>query len=480
MSKIKTVANGASWGVFANGFSTLLKFATIPILARMLTPEDFGAVAVAMVVIMFFSLLGGKGGLSAALIYENKPTQLTWNSALLTNFFIGVISTLILFIYAHEIAEIFGAAEYYTVLQILSFIIPLQFINDIFSAKLFKESRFKTESKILSLTDFISVVAAIVLALYGAGVWALVAQHMVANILKLFLLLLVTNGWSLNYSFTEIKKLYKFSFQTFWVEIANFISFYAPIVIASKIIGVAASGNISVKNRITALPGDIIQQGIAKVLFPVFVSTKDKGDQKELLLWSIWINSILMMPMLVGLAIIAESATKVLLGYNFQSEWLVLSFLALSRAITAPCAGMNPYLKGVGEIRLLLIAFIIRAGLVVLFCFFGANYFGLIGLSLALVASSLISFFILFYFVMSASELTFSELIEPIKKPCHAILFMSFITGAFVFYCDKGLMELLLGFSIGLLSYILALYSLYPELRKVTTLSSLKTFFIKF
>ncbi len=480
MSKIKTVANGASWGVFASGFSTLLKFATIPILARMLTPEDFGAVAVAMVVIMFFSLLGGKGGLSAALIYEHKCTQLAWNSALLTNFFIGIVGTLILFICAQEIAELFGASGYYQILQILSLIIPLQFMNDIFSAKLFKELRFKTESKILSISDFISVLIAIVLAFDGAGVWALVAQHVVANLLRLLLLLYTTTGWSLSYSFKEVRVLYKFSLQTFWVEIANFISFYSPIVIASKVIGVSASGDISVKNRITALPGDIIQQGIAKVLFPIFVSTKDKGDQKELLLWSIWINSILMMPMLVGLAIISESVSKVLLGHNFQAEWLALSFLALSRAITAPCAGMNPYLKGVGQIRLLLIAFIIRASLVLLFCFFGATNFGLIGLTLALVGTSFISFFILFYFVMLTSELTFSELIEPTKKPCYAILFMSLTTGLFVFYCDKGFIEMLIGFSIGLLSYLSALYILYPELRKVTSLSSLKTFFMKF
>lgn len=481
MGKINTIANGAFWGIFANVTSLGLKLVTIPILARMLTPEEFGVVAIALTAVLLFSYLGGKGGYSAAYIASKNSSHVTWYSALLLNMGLGITCSIILYLNADFIALYFGSPEATSVLEVFSFMIIIQFFNDACAARLTKDFKFKTESKIIAFSEVISVVLALIFAFKGAGVWALVIQHFTANVIRMSCFVIVIKEWHPAFSLFEMKRLSKFSFSTFWIELANFISFNAPILIAAKTLGVSASGVVSVTNRISALPGDVIQQGISKALFPVISREHSEEKKIEALQWSTWINSILMAPVLFGFALISESATKVLLGDKFTEFWYVLCFLSISRAITSPCAGFNPFLKGIGKVNSLLFAFFLRALLVVILAYILSVKIGLLGVALSLVLSSLCSFFIMFIVVANCTKLKFAYLVKPVIKPAIAIFIMSIVTIPLTFLIDgENIFELIVTSLCGAIFYLLSLYVLYPDLRGINSLESFNRIILNF
>lgn len=474
------VISGASWMMAANVSSVLLKFVTIPILARMLTPEDFGVVALGMTIVIFLSFLGGKGGLSAALIAKQIRLGLCWNSALLANIVIGLIFALCMFAFSQPLSIFLGSPEAELYIRVLSLLIPIQFAVDILNSRLLAKHRFKTEAGVNTFADVVAGVISLGAAYNGAGAWALVLQHFLAQLFRLLLLLNLNKVWiKLQFSYLELKKLLGFSMTSIGVEIANYMSFYAPVVIASKYIGVSASGALSVQGRLAALPGDIILQGISKVLLPMFSNNRlTENSLKDGLIWSVWVNSILLTPILVGLGVLAEHITIFLLGEQYINYWFVLACLALSRALMIPCASFNPYLKAIGKIQALLILFTFRALLVVIGGIVLSSMYGLIGLMWAIVISSIISLIVYTPVTSSVSGIPFRKLILAFLP----VFISASIMGAVVFYFISEVSfsnnaELLLSILIGGAVYCLSLFIFYEQLRNVRSLQQLKIFF---
>ncbi len=485
MSKLNAekVIAGASWMIIANISSVLLKFITIPILARMLTPEDFGVVALGMTVVLLLSFLGGKGGLSVALIAQKTQEQISWNSALWANLFIGAVCALLMSVFSFELSVLLGSPRANVFINVLALLIPIQFAVDILNANVLSKLEFKKEAVVSSFSDIIAGIVSLIAAVMGVGAWALILQQFLAQLIRLIAFYFMGRSWlSYQFSFQALRKLFSFSLMSVGVEITNFIAFYAPVIIASKFIGIASSGALSVQSRLSALPGDIILQGISKVLFPMFSCDKlSQQGRQEGLLWSIWVNSILLMPMLLGLAVLGEHITLFVLGEQYIDYWFVLSGLAFSRAIMVPCASFNPYLKATGKIKFLFFLFLFRAVLVTMSGVILSTSYGLLGLMWSIVLSSIISLFVytpITYFISGIA----------IKKGVYTFLPALFSAG--IMFISLYIMisiltlstevELFISIVFGIIIYISFLLLFYKQLRKVRNVTQLKLFFSQY
>lgn len=474
-----SVMAGASWIILANALSTILKFLVIPLLARLLTPEDFGVVAISMSVILFFSYLGGRGGLSAAVIAVPNSTLTTWYSAFTTNVLIGLSACAGLIYFASDIAQFLRAPSATEYLRVLALLIPIQFAVDVYSSNLISLNKFKYESLIATLADIISSIVVLVAAVSGFGVWALILQHFFAQIIRLIgFHLIAQEKMRLILSLNELKKLYKYSFVSFWTEIANFIAFQSPSVIASKFIGLPSSGAISITNRLSSLPGDIIQQAISKTLFPIFSSlTKKQIDTTRMLLWSSWINTLLMAPMLFGLAALAEPATSLILGSQYVPYWEVLAYLAISKAIMTPCSSFNSFLKGIGRVNTLLGLLTIRALTVIIMGIWLAQEYGVVGLSIAITIASVFSHFIYIYTVLSVAKINIILGVKSYFSPFVLSLLMYFIVKFLYSITSQHLIGGVC-FSVfcGMVFYVVAIVFLYKGARSIRSIDDLKSF----
>ncbi|MDI7862059.1 lipopolysaccharide biosynthesis protein [Rhizobiaceae bacterium n13] len=381
----KSVTRNIGWSVLSKTSTFGLKFVTVPILARILSPEEFGAVAVALTIVQFLAMIGG-AGLSSALIAQREEEMATVHSAFWANLAIACLMAVGLYVFAHEFATILGAPQAAYLLQVLSLLIPLQLGGDVAYSLLARRMKFGQDATWNMLSEVVGAVIAVLLALFGAGVWALVAQLFAAALIRLVGLYAVSR-YTPRFVFhpRRVVELSKLSLGMMGAEMANFVSFQSPQIIISRYLGLADAGAYSAANRVSSIPNQVVLTGLMGVLFPAFSNMMhDRERRSQALMLSTQVTTVLLAPMMFGLWALAEPSMLVLFGHQWAYAWPVLGLLALSKGILTPCSTFIPYLKGAGFGGTLFWWAIVRAIVTTLAVAYGAIDGTLIGAMIAL------------------------------------------------------------------------------------------------
>ncbi|WP_024588099.1 lipopolysaccharide biosynthesis protein [Aliihoeflea sp. 2WW] len=376
---LRTVTNNVGWSIFSKTSTFGLKFVTVPILARLLSPEEFGIVAVAQLVVLFLTMVGG-AGLAAALVVERTHDETTVHSVFWTNFAMAIAMALALFVFAEPLAAMMGAPGGGGVVQIMALIIPILLCGDVAYALLARRMAFDKDAFWSVLSESAGALCAVALALAGWGMWALVAQLFLSAILRLGGLFYAT-GYRprLVFSLARVRALWGYSAGLMGSEIFNFVTFQSPLVIVSRFLGIAEAGAYSAANRFASIPNQIVLAALMGVLFPTFSHIADDRERRTRALFlSTQVCSLVLAPMMFGIWAIAEPGMYVIFGQQWAWAWPVLGLLALSKGILAPCSTYIPYLKGVGKSHVLWWVAVTRAVLVSAAVAYGAISGGLV------------------------------------------------------------------------------------------------------
>lgn len=346
----KTVTRNVGWSVLSKTSTFGLKFVTVPILARLLSPEEFGAVAVALAVVQFLAMIGG-AGLASALILEKQEDEETIHSVFWANLAIACLMAAGLYVWAEPISAWLGAADAAWLLRIMSLLIPLQLAGDVAYALLARRMQFGKDALWSMISESVAAVVAVAMAITGFGVWSLVAQLFVSGAIRLASLFLVSRYLPrLRFRLAGVTRLARFSLGLMGSEIANFVTFQSPMVIVSRFLGLADAGAYSAANRFSSIPNQVVLSAVMGVLFPAFSTMMhDRERRSQALMLSTQVTTLLLAPMMFGLWALAEPAMLVLFGPQWAYAWPVLGLLALSKGILTPCSTFIPYLKGSGH-----------------------------------------------------------------------------------------------------------------------------------
>ncbi len=346
----KSVTRNVGWSVLSKTSTFGLKFVTVPILARLLTPEEFGGVAVALAVVQFLAMIGG-AGLASALILEPDENEETIHSVFCANLAFACLMAAGLYIWAEPLAGWFGAADAAYLLRLMCLLIPLQLAGDVAYALVARRMQFSRDALWSMISESIAAIAAVVLALAGFGVWALVAQLFVAGIIRLAGLFFVSCYLPrFRFRAEGVVRLGRFSLGLMGSEVANFVTFQSPMVVISRFLGLADAGAYSAANRFSSIPNQVVLSGVMGVLFPAFSAMMhDRERRSQALMLSTQVTTLLLAPMMFGLWALAEPAMLLLFGPQWAAAWPVLGLLALSKGLLTPCSTFIPYLKGAGH-----------------------------------------------------------------------------------------------------------------------------------
>ncbi len=346
----KSVTRNVGWSVLSKTSTFGLKFVTVPILARLLTPEEFGGVAVALAVVQFLAMIGG-AGLASALILEPDENEETIHSVFWANLAFACLMAAGLYIWAEPLAGWFGAADAAYLLRLMCLLIPLQLAGDVAYALVARRMQFSRDALWSMISESIAAIAAVVLALAGFGVWALVAQLFVAGIIRLAGLFFVSCYLPrFRFRAEGVVRLGRFSLGLMGSEVANFVTFQSPMVVISRFLGLADAGAYSAANRFSSIPNQVVLSGVMGVLFPAFSAMMhDRERRSQALMLSTQVTTLLLAPMMFGLWALAEPAMLLLFGPQWAAAWPVLGLLALSKGLLTPCSTFIPYLKGAGH-----------------------------------------------------------------------------------------------------------------------------------
>ncbi len=196
--KSKTVS-GVGWSAVDVLASQGVSFFVGLILARLLTPSEYGLIGIALI---FITILSGfvDCGFSNALIRKKEVSDKDYNTMFVTNLTMSIVVFLILYLCAPLVADFFDNEEIKSLLRVLSLIVVVQSMSIVQHTILTKRIDFKTQTKVTIIAAITSGIVGITLAFWGCGVWALVAQQMSYQIINT-LFLFIFNKWIPNFSF---------------------------------------------------------------------------------------------------------------------------------------------------------------------------------------------------------------------------------------------------------------------------------------
>ncbi len=235
--KDKTV-RGVGWSAIDNVTQYAVTFVVSIVLARLLSPEDYGLLGIITIFTAICTALIN-GGFSSALIRKKDATEDDYNTAFIVNLGMSLLLYAVIFFCAPLIARFFEREELVLLTRVSSLGMVVGALALVQQTRLTKRIDFKTQTKITFVASITSGVIGIVMAALGCGVWALVAQSLSSQILKTILLWFF-NKWvpKLGFSVQSFKELFGFGWKlmlsglldTLWKELYQVVvaKFYSP------------------------------------------------------------------------------------------------------------------------------------------------------------------------------------------------------------------------------------------------------------
>ncbi|WP_068976670.1 MULTISPECIES: lipopolysaccharide biosynthesis protein [Aeromonas] len=321
---------GLQWSAIERLLTQCIQLAITLYLARILGPTAFGLVGMLTVFIAIANVFVDSG-FTSALIRKTDRTESDLVTAFYYNIAMAGLCYFALYISAPLVADFYQQAELQTLLRILGLAVLINTFTLIPRVKLNVAMDFKTQAKISVLSVLISGPTAIILAINGYGVWALVAQTLLnASCATLLFNLfapwlprgLITKN-SFNYLFGYGSKLLLSGLLD-----VTYNNLY-QIIIGKKFSPIEV-GQFSQANQLTSLPAMTLTSIIQRVTFPLFSQLQDEPDRMaNAYRQTLKLSALMIFPLIVALGLIAKPLLTILLGEQWQGAAVLLTVLCL-------------------------------------------------------------------------------------------------------------------------------------------------------
>jgi O-antigen/teichoic acid export membrane protein len=331
------VLSGLGWTGTTRILEQLLQFGISVVLARLLSPEDFGLIGMVLVFTGFASTLSDMG-LGTALVQKRDISNRHLNTVFWLNAAAGT-----------GLAFLFGMAapliaDFYTepALRWLTSIIALEFLlgslNVVQNALLHKNLNFRLKFWINGVSLAVSGTVALVLAFIGAGVWSLVARSITSTFIQVIVMWRLS-PWrpSLSFDWSALRELMPFGGNLLGSNIVLYWGGNFDKLVIGRLLGSSALGIYNLADRLMRLALTNVTDITSSVMFPAFSAMQDKVDSvKQAYLRSTRLIALVTFPMMIILSVLAEPAILFLYGNKWREAVeivQVLSFSGLAQSV---------------------------------------------------------------------------------------------------------------------------------------------------
>jgi len=316
--KIKAL-NGSFWSILEKFSMLIVQFVVGIILARLLSPKDYGVVALTLI----FSGVAAAitdGGFEKSLIQNKTLKSVQINTIFLINILLGGLIILSIFISGPFISRFFNEPLLNPVLRVISFGILINAIGQTPSALLRKELKFKKISYSHVIGSVSGGVIGLIMAYQGMGVWALVYSTLASQLIAL-LGYLWFSSWrpALQFSIASIRPMLPFGINILFSSILFFSIQQFNSLIIGRYYSKTDLGLVHRGSRFPELVISIIEGVVLKMAFPVFSKVQDDNKQLSyMLMKTVKVLAFVTFPVLTILLANARDLTVVL----FTEKWL--------------------------------------------------------------------------------------------------------------------------------------------------------------
>lgn len=328
------------WKLMERCSVQIISFVVTIILARLLTPEEYGIVALITIFIALADVIAD-GGFNSALIQKKDANNDDFSTVLIFSMCIATLLYGVLYVSAPFIADFYAQPELSKVVRILGLSVFLYSFNSIQRAFVSKYMLFNK----LFYCSFGSVVLSGIIGIYmayvGYGVWALVAQT-ITNQLFTIIIMWFTVNWrpTLVFSREKFYALFSFGWKIFCTNFIITLFIKVRALVIGKMFTPSTLAYYDKGNQFPSLISDNVCGSIQAVLFPAFSEIQDDRMRvKTMMRRAINTSCLFMYPLMIGLIVTAKPLVIVLLTDKWLDVVPFMQILCLSnifRPITIP------------------------------------------------------------------------------------------------------------------------------------------------
>ena len=467
----QATTKGLFWSSVERFSNQGVQFVFSIILARLLSPSDYGIIAM---VTIFFAVAQSfvDSGFSNALVRKTDRVEEDLSTCFYFNIGVGIIAYIVLFLIAPLVANFYNQPILSSIIRITGLGVILNSLCVVQQALFTIKIDFKSQAKITLSATVISGIVGILLAYQGYGIWALVWQGVASSIVRMGLLWLMSK-WRPRTGFSKSSFNYLFGYGSKLLASGLLDTIYNNIypIVIGKFYNPAQLGNYSRALGWAQLPSANITSILQRVTFPVLSAIQDdslrlQNSYRRLLK----LSAFIVFPLMMGLAAIASPLIRVILTAKWDGCVLYLQILCFALMLY-PIHAINLNLlqvKGRSDIflRLEIIKKII--GVVILII---TIPLGITAMCLGMVFSSIICLIVNTYYTSRFIDVGLLTQLKDLR----IILINSLVMGGGIYiltsFIDIEGLKLVMGIVIGFLLYFIgSFYFSKAELQEVISL----------
>lgn len=464
---------GMIWGAVGKVAGQGGQFVISIVLARILMPEDFGLIGMLTI---FIAISGSfiDSGMSSGLIQKKNRTDVDFSTVFIFNFIVSISFYLILFFSASLIAKFYSMPQLIPLTRVLALNIVINALAIVQRTRLIIDINFKTISKIDVVSLIIGGIIAIILAIKGMGVWALVMQNIIGSVIST-ILLWVTKKWKLSFIFSRqsFKNLFGFGSKLLITSIIRQIMQNIYNLIIGRVYLASELGYYTKAKGFAQLTSGTVSSILNQVTYPILASLQD-DKQRLVSVYKRLIKmiSFLIFPAMTLVALLADPFIRIFLTDKWEPAIILLQLICFAW-IFNPISAINlNILNSIGRSDLFLKVDITKIPIVIITLFITVPL-GVKAIVIGNVVTHVIAFFINAYMpgkLFGYGAINQLRDMAPIFLATGIMAFTVFLATSFI---DNLYLKLIVGLLAGLGTYIFISYML-----KIEELKEAKALFI--
>lgn len=448
-----------------------IQFLVMIIMARLLTPKDYGLVGmVAIFIAVAQSLVDS--GFSQALIRKQNRTETDNSTVFYFNIVVGVLLYFILFAIAPWVADFYDSPELTALMRVVCLSVVFNSLVVVQRALLTVNIDFKTQAKASLTAAVVSGIVGIGMAYSGFSYWSIVTQQLVnlgLNTLLLWLFARWRPQWT--YSWNSFRELFTFGSKLMASGLLDVVYRNMYLLVIGKVFTASSLGYYTRANQFAEFPSSNLTSIMQRVTYPVLCQIQDDDERLALIYRRfLRVSAFLIFPLLVGLSAVAEPFILLLL----KDQWLFASTL-----LQIICFGMMWYpihsinlnllqVKGRSDLFLKL-EIIKKIIAVIILCI--TVPMGLVAMCVGQIFSSIICLIINTHYTGKLIQVGFLRQMQDLLPTLVLSLTMWGVVYSTISFLTGSLLQLITGIVVGVIYYIVfAFLFRFPELKELLSI----------
>lgn len=420
----KSLLHGIAWSGGVKYLSQFLSWCSALVVTRILTPADYGLVAMATVYLGFITLVSEFGiGSAVVTLRDLKREQIQQLNSF--SVLLGITGFVISIFVAFPLSWFFHAPKLPPVVIIMSLAFVVNSFKCVPGALLERDMRFKSLSMVDGIRALILAIGSMTFALLGFRYWTLVMGALLGSLVSTLTMLRINREGFRFPRMDGLRRAVTFSWHILGGRLSWYIYSNSDFAVAGRVLGQIPLGNYTVAWTLSNIPLQSVSNLISSVTPSLFSAVqKDKSELRRYLLTLTEGLSLITFPLTTGLALVAHPFVTVFLGTKWLPAVLPLQLLAFYAGFRSITQLLAPILNVTGDAR-----YGMRVGFVTLVLFptgfLIGSHWGTAGIAAAWMIAHPITMAFIYPRVFWRLELTWWEYLKSVRPAFEAMVIMT-------------------------------------------------------